>query len=65
MYFYVYVGLESVLEPRNLPPDGSSFREIKLKDKMAVLVPPFGYLNLQFFHQVCTHNYNCTAYVQL
>ncbi|XP_023328170.1 teneurin-m [Eurytemora carolleeae] len=44
-------GLESVLEPRNLPPDGSSFREIKLKDKMAVLVPPFGYLNLQFFHQ--------------
>jgi len=40
---------------RNLPPDGASFREIKLKNKMAVLVPPFGYLNLQFFQQESLH----------
>ena len=38
--------------PRNLPPDGSSFRQVQLKSKIAVLVPPFGYLNLQFFQEV-------------
>ena len=40
---------------RNFPPDGSTFQQISLDERLAVTVPPFGYLNIQFFQQVKCH----------
>ena len=37
---------------RSVPPDGSSFQQVQFQEKVATSIPPFGYLNLQFFHKV-------------
>ena len=37
---------------RNFPPDGSTFQQISLGHKLEETIPPYGYLNVQFFQQV-------------
>ncbi len=40
---------------RSVPPDGSSFQQVQFQEKVATSIPPFGYLNLQFFHKVSSN----------
>ena len=46
------IRLPEKFNTRNFPPDGTTFQQIVLGQKLAVTIPPFGYLNVQFFHQV-------------
>jgi len=45
------IRLPEKFNTRNFPPDGTTFQQIVLGQKLAVTIPPFGYLNVQFFHQ--------------
>jgi len=40
---------------RNFPPDGTTFQQVSLGQKVAVTIPPFGYLNIQFFHEEASY----------
>jgi hypothetical protein len=45
------VGPPELSIARSVPPDGSSFQQVQFQEKVATSIPPFGYLNLQFFHK--------------
>ena len=49
---------------RSVPPDGSSFQQVQFQEKVATSIPPFGYLNLQFFHKVSPNPGVITIYAQ-
>ncbi len=49
---------------RSVPPDGSSFQQVQFQEKVATSIPPFGYLNLQFFHKVSPNHGLITIYAQ-
>merc|ERR1719507_1259028 len=40
---------------RNFPPDGTTFQQVALGEKLTVTIPPFGYLNIQFFHKEASY----------
>ena len=47
-----YQGMQQQ-EPRNLPPDGTTFNQISLGKRLHQTLPPYGYWNMQFY-QVCS-----------
>ena len=46
-----YQGMQQQ-QPRNLPPDGTTFNQISLGKRLKQILPPYGYWNMQFY-QVC------------
>ena len=36
-------------QPRNLPPDGTTFNQISLGKRLKQVLPPYGYWNMQFY----------------
>ena len=56
-HFFYFLDSREIRQPekfssRNFPPDGSTFQQIILGQKLSMTIPPFGYLNVQFFQQV-------------
>ena len=43
-----YQGMQQQ-EPRNLPPDGTTFNQISLGKRLQQTLPPYGYWNMQFY----------------
>ncbi|XP_071744523.1 teneurin-m isoform X2 [Lepeophtheirus salmonis] len=37
--------------PRNLPPDGTTFKQINVNERYSHSISPYGYLNLQFYRK--------------
>ena len=43
-----YQGMQQQ-QPRNLPPDGTTFNQISLGKRLKQVLPPYGYWNMQFY----------------
>ena len=43
-----YQGMQQQ-QPRNLPPDGTTFNQISLGKRLKQILPPYGYWNMQFY----------------
>ena len=42
-------------EPRNLPPDGTTFNQISLGKRLEQTLPAYGYWNMQFYQVTISH----------
>ena len=46
---FLIIHLSDKQEPRNLPPDGTTFNQISLGKRLEQTLPAYGYWNVQFY----------------
>ncbi len=50
MICFVEMAGSNTFPARSFPPDGTTFAQVTLGDKISNVIPPYSYWNMQFYH---------------